>query len=135
MPGIVVDSNILLDILSEDPNWLEWSSVQLQTLSQTSLLIINPIIFAEVSYRFSEVEEVNAALPMTMFVRESIIYEAAFLAAKAHALYRQRKGGRLSALSDFFIGAHAAVAGHAILTRDPARYRSYFPTVKLFAPE
>jgi predicted nucleic acid-binding protein len=135
MPGVVVDSNILLDILSEDPNWLEWSSSQLQEVAQTSPLIINAIIFAEVAYRFSEIEDVNAALPGTMFVREPITYEAAFLAAKAHALYRQRKGNRSTALPDFFIGAHAAVAGHSILTRDPARYRSYFPTVKLFAPE
>jgi predicted nucleic acid-binding protein len=135
MPGVVVDSNILLDILSEDPNWLEWSSSQLQEVAQTSPLIINPVIFAEVAYRFSEIEDVNAALPVTMFVREPIAYEAAFLAAKAHALYRQRKGNRSTALPDFFIGAHAAVAGHSILTRDPARYRSYFPTVKLFAPE
>lgn len=134
MAGIVVDSNILLDILSEDPNWLEWSSTRLQDVAQTSPLIINAIIFAEVAYRFSDIEAVNEALPVAMFVREPIAYEAAFLAAKAHALYRQRKGVRSTTLPDFFIGAHAAVAGYSLLTRDPTRYRSYFPSVKLIAP-
>lgn len=133
MTGTVVDSNVLLDVLSQDPNWMEWSANALQGTADTSPLIINPVIYAEVSYRYSRKEELEAALP-SILEREPIPYDAAFLAAKAHVLYRRRKGVKLSPLPDFFIGAHAAVRGYSLLTRDPGRYRSYFPTVKLIAP-
>ena len=135
MPGVLVDSNVLLDILTADPIWSEWSSRQVESLALTSSLVINPIIYAEISYRFSRMEEVDETLLMTMFAREPISYEAAFLAAKAHVLYRRRRGTRLSPLPDFFIGAHAAVKGYDLLTRDATRYRTYFPTLKLIAPE
>ena len=135
MPGVLVDSNVLLDILTADPIWLEWSSRQVESLALTSSLVINPIIYAEISYRFSRIEEVDETLLMTMFAREPISYEAAFLAAKAHVLYRRRKGTRLSPLPDFFIGAHAAVKGYDLLTRDATRYRTYFPSLRFIAPE
>jgi len=135
VPGVLVDSNVLLDILTADPIWSEWSSRQVESLALTSSLVINPIIYAEISYRFSRIEEVDETLLMTMFAREPISYEAAFLAAKAHVLYRRRKGTRLSPLPDFFIGAHAAVKGYDLLTRDATRYRTYFPSLRFIAPE
>lgn len=134
MSATIVDSNVLLDILSHDPVWMEWSADRLEEAAQNSALVINPVIYAEISYRFSRKEELEDALPKAILQREPIPYDAAFLAAKAHFLYRKRKGAKLSPLPDFFIGAHAAVRGYALLTRDPARYRSYFPTVKLIAP-
>ena len=133
MTGTVVDSNVLLDVLSQDPVWMEWSARALEETADASPLVINPVIYAEVSYRYSRKEDLEAALP-TVLQREPIPYDAAFLAAKAHAIYRKRKGVKLSPLPDFFIGAHAAVRRYALLTRDPARYRSYFPSVKLIAP-
>jgi predicted nucleic acid-binding protein len=132
--GTIVDSNVLLDVLSHDPVWMEWSASRLEELAETSPLIINPVIYAEISYRYSRKEELEDALPSAMLQREPISYDTAFLAAKAHALYRKRRGTKLSPLPDFFIGAHAAVRGYSLLTRDPARYRSYFPTVRLIAP-
>jgi predicted nucleic acid-binding protein len=131
--GTVVDSNVLLDVLSKDPVWMEWSAKALEETADGSPLVINPVIYAEVSYRYSRKEDLEAALP-TILQREPIPYDAAFLAAKAHAIYRKRRGVKLSPLPDFFIGAHAAVRRYALLTRDPARYRSYFPSVKLIAP-
>ena len=97
-------------------------------------LVINPIIYAEVSIRYSRIEDLEAALPRTLLDREAIPYEAAFLAGKCFLAYRQRGGTKRSPLPDFFIGAHAAVAGYRLLTRDAARYRSYFPRLSLIAP-
>ena len=134
MTGTIVDSNVLLDILSHDPIWMEWSARTLEELAQTSPLIINPVIYAEISYRYSRKEDLELALPRMVLQREPISYDAAFLAAKVHVLYRKRRGTKHSPLPDFFIGAHAAIGGYSLLTRDPARYRSYFPTVKLIAP-
>jgi len=133
--GVVVDSNVLLDVLSHDPVWLQWSASKLEELADSAPLIINPVIYAEISYRYSRIEDLEAALPKPTLTREPISYEAAFLAGKTHLRYRSRKGPRSSPLPDFFIGAHAAVAGYALLTRDPARYRSYFPSVRLIAPD
>ena len=133
MTGTVVDSNVLLDVLSHDPIWMEWSATALEETADASSLIINPVIYAEVSYGYTRKEDLEAALP-ALLRREPIPYDAAFLAAKAHAIYRKRRGVKLSPLPDFFIGAHAAVCSYALLTRDPRRYRSYFPTVKLIAP-
>ena len=134
MSATIVDSNVLLDILSQDPVWTEWSADRLEEAAQNSALVINPVIYAEISYRFSRKEDLEDALPKAILQREPIPYDAAFLAAKAHVLYRKRKGTRHLPLPDFFIGAHAAVRGYALLTRDPARYRTYFPRVKLIAP-
>jgi predicted nucleic acid-binding protein len=134
MSAVLVDSNILLDVLTEDPAWSTWSSEALRRAADSSRLVIDPIVYAEVSIRFSRIEDLEAALPRGVFVREPVPFEAAFLAAKAFVIYRRRGGERRSPLPDFFIGAHAAIAGYRLLTRDPARYRFYFPKVQIIAP-
>jgi predicted nucleic acid-binding protein len=134
MTATVVDSNVLLDVLSEDTHWLTWSAAAIEQAAAAGRLVINPIIYAEVSIRFTRIEALEAALPKTMFEREAIPYEAAFLAGKSFLAYRQRGGTRHAPLPDFFIGAHAAVAGYGLVTRDPARYRTYYPTLTLIAP-
>lgn len=133
--AVIVDSNVLIDIMTGDPAWHGWSAAALAAAGDTSRLVINSIIYAEVSVRFSRIEELEAALPRAMFDREPIPGAAAFLAGKAFVTYRRRGGAGRSPLPDFFIGAHAAVAGHALLTRDAARCRTYFPTVRLIAPD
>lgn len=132
--GVLVDSNVLLDVLEEDEIWYEWSSTQLQKVADSSALIINPIIYAEISVGFQRIEELEAALPMDFFQRKPIPYEAAFLAGKCFIRYRKLGGVKHAPLPDFFIGAHAAVAGLTLLTRDAARYRTYFPSLKLITP-
>lgn len=132
--GTLVDSNVVLDILTEDPSWVDWSLDALATAAETGPLFINPIIYAEVSVRFSRVEDLDDALPPRDYRRLDLPWAAAFLAGKAFLAYRGRGGTRTSTLPDFYIGAHAAVQGIGVLTRDPARYRTYFPTVKLIAP-
>jgi predicted nucleic acid-binding protein len=135
MNAVLVDSNVLLDVLTQDPAWSEWSSAALAAAGNSSRIVINAIVFAEVSVRYSTLEACHAALPPGRFEREEIPYEAAFLAGKAHAMYRRRRGGaKLSPLPDFFIGAHAAVAGYRLLTRDARRFRTYFPRLALIAP-
>lgn len=135
MAGTLVDSNVLLDVLSEDPRWFSWSSEALKECAEDSALVINPVIYAEVSIRFEAVEELEEALPGSLFERRDIPWEAAFLAGKCFARYRRAGGSRTAPLPDFFIGAHAAVEGLALLSRDPARYRTYFPQVRLLAPD
>lgn len=135
MSGVLVDSNVLLDVLTSDPEWSERSAEALSLARQAATLVINPIVYAEVSVRFSTIERCEAALANIYLTREPLPFEAAFLAGKAHALYRRRRGGlKLSPLPDFFIGAHAAIAGYRLLTRDPRRFGSYFPRLKLIAP-
>lgn len=134
MSGFLVDSNVLLDVLTEDPAWFSWSSSALEQCANQGILYINPIIYAEVSIGFVNIEEVEAALPGEIYRRLHLPLEAAFLAGKAFLTYRKNSGARLSTLPDFFIGAHAAVSGLHLLTRDPKRYRTYFPTVSLIAP-
>jgi predicted nucleic acid-binding protein len=134
MTAVLVDSNILLDIMTEDARWFSWSAESIERAADSFRLVINPIIYAEVSVRYSQIEELDAALPKTMFDREAIPYEAAFLAGKSFVSYRQRGGSRQSPLPDFFIGAHAAVGGYRLITRDAARYRTYFPKLPLIAP-
>jgi predicted nucleic acid-binding protein len=107
----------------------------LEAAAETASLVINPLIYAEVSVAFRRIEELEAALPAGRFLREALPYEAAFLAGKAFLQYRRRAGARRAPLPDFYIGAHAAVAGFRLLTRDAARYRTYFPRVSLIAPE
>lgn len=111
MSAILVDSNVLLDIMTEDTRCLAWSAEAVERAADSFRLVINPIIYAEVSIRYSRIEELDAALPKTMFEREPIPYDAAFLAGKSFLAYRRRGGTRRSPLPDFFIGAHAAVAG------------------------
>lgn len=134
MSAVLVDSNVLLDIMTEDPRWLPWSARALADAAETFRLVINPIIYAEISIRYSRIEDLDDALPKTLVEREPLPYEAAFLAGKAFLIYRKRSGTRRSPLPDFFIGAHASIAGYRLLTRDAARYRTYFPKLRLIAP-
>jgi len=135
MTAVLVDANVLLDVMTQDPRWLAWSAAAVERAADRYRLVINPIIYAEVSIRYSLIEDLDAALPKTMFDREAIPYEAAFLAGKSFLAYRRRGGARQSPLPDFFIGAHAAVAGYRLMTRDAARYRTYFPKLSLIAPD
>lgn len=131
---VLVDSNVLLDVLEEDAHWYEWSSKQLQKAADSCSLIINPIIYAEVSIGFQRIEELEEALPSNLLQRMPLPWEAAFLAGKCFMRYRKLGGIKSSPLPDFFIGAHAAVSGLTLLTRDAARYRTYFPSLKLITP-
>lgn len=134
MSGVLVDTNVLFDILTEDHRWQTWSSTALERAADEGRLIINPIIYGELCVGFDTIEEADEALPTSVFEREAIPYDAAFLAAKAYAIYRRRSGARTSLLPDFYIGAHAAVRGYRVLTRDIARYRTYFPKLGLITP-
>lgn len=134
MSAVLIDANVLLDVMTEDSRWLTWSAEAIQRAADRYRLVINPIIFAEISIRYSRIEELDAALPKSMFDREPIPYEAAFLAGKSFLIYRRRGGTRRSSLPDFFIGAHAAVAGYLLMTRDATRYRTHFPRLSLIAP-
>ncbi|MDN5850679.1 MAG: type II toxin-antitoxin system VapC family toxin [Nitrococcus sp.] len=132
--GYLIDSNVLLDVLEEDPSWFDWSSQALAAAADSGTLVINPIIYAEVSIGLETVEELEALLPKTEFLRAPLPWEAAFLAGKCFLRYRRRGGSKRSPLPDFFIGAHAAVADLALVTRDANRYRTYFPGVHLIDP-
>lgn len=131
---MVVDSNVILDIVTEDKRWFTWSSESLAQYSETHVLVINPVIYAEVSIGFDRIEDVEAVLSPMLFRRDPIPWEAAFLAGKCFLQYRKKGGSKGSPLPDFFIGAHAAVIGIPLLTRDASRYRTYFPKLKLIAP-
>ena len=133
MPTVLVDSNVILDIFTADPAWSEWSSRALRDAADNNRVVINPIVYSEISVRFSRIEDIDAALP-SVLEREPIPYEAAFLAGKVFSTYRRRSGNKTAPLPDFFIGAHAAVSGYTLLTRDTARYRTYFPALKIIAP-
>ena len=135
MTGILVDSNVILDVITDIGPWAAWSSKSLAEASAKHQLITNQIVFAEVSVAFVRIEEAEAVFAHLVFQRESIPFEAAFLAGKAFREYRRRGGQRSSPLPDFFIGAHAAVAGYRLLTRDPARFRTYFPKLDLISPD
>jgi hypothetical protein len=131
---VLVDSSVLLDVLTEDPRWYAWSAGAVTRCADEAALAINPIIYAEVSIRFARIEELEDALEPHLFERLPLPWEAAFLAGKCFANYRRRGGRRESPLPDFYIGAHAAISGLSLLTRDAARYRTYFPTLHLIAP-
>jgi predicted nucleic acid-binding protein len=131
---ILIDSNILLDVLTEDPEWFAWSSQKLAEYADITTLHINPVIYAEVSIRFHHIEELEEVLPRAYFQREPLPYEAAFLAGKCFLDYRKRGGTKHSPLPDFMIGAHAAVMGWPLLTRDVRRYATYFPKLSLVTP-
>lgn len=135
MTPILVDSNVLIDVISNDNQWSEWSAKALADAADTSRLVVNPVIYGEVSIGFTRIEDLEDALPTDLFDREPIPFEAAFLAGKAFVAYRRRGGVRTTPLPDFFIGAHAAIAGYRLLTRDGRRYRTYFPKLVLIAPE
>jgi predicted nucleic acid-binding protein len=131
---VLIDSNVILDVAYGDQEWQAWSEAAIEQAANEAVLVINPIIYAEVSIGYAHVEQVEAVLPTDRFRREMLPYEAAFLAGKCFIAYRRRGGTRTSPLPDFYIGAHAAVRGYRLLTRDAARYRTYFPTVELIAP-
>ena len=131
---MLVDSNVLIDVVNDDPVWGAWSREALERTATHDLLVVNPIIYAEVSAGFARAEDVERAFPSADFRREQIPYEAAFLAGKAHVAYRRRGGRSRSPLPDFYVGAHAAVCGHRLLTRDASRYRTYFPRLDIIAP-
>jgi len=130
MNAVLVDANVLLDLMTEDTRWLAWSAGAIEGATDRHRLVINPVIYAEVSLRYSRIEELDAALPKAMFDREPVPYEAAFLAGRSFLAYRRRGGTKRSPLPDFFIGAHAAIAGYLLMTRDAARYRTYYPSCR-----
>lgn len=130
-----MDSNVLLDVLTNDPIWSQWSEGKLEECAVRGALCINPLIYAEVSISFHLIEEMEAVLPPSTFRRLDLPLEAAFLAGKAFVRYKKQGGTRTTTLPDFFIGAHAAVAGLDLLTRDSTRYRTYFPTISVISPE
>lgn len=130
----LVDSNVLLDIATDDRQWSGWSKRALASALDDGIVVVNPLVYAEVSVGFDRLEDLDAFLPETAFRREPLPYSAGFLAGKAFMTYRRRGGERRSPLPDFYIGAHAAVAKHRLLTRDATRYRTYFPTVEVLSP-
>lgn len=134
MAGTLIDTNVLFDFLSRDAEWSDWAAWRIEEAANQGPVAVNAIVYAELSVRYDRIEDVEAALPAEYFVRAPIPMEAAFLAAKCFARYRRRGGVRSSPLPDFFIGAHAAVAGMSLLTRDPRRYRTYFPKLTIIAP-
>ncbi len=136
---LLVDTNVLVDVLQDDPQWADWSLDQLDALGQQAPLVINPLILAELSPRFERAAELEAALAALPLKREPLPWDAAFLAGQAFRVYRSAPGnaqGRArSPLPDFYIGAHAAVSGYRLLTRDAGRYRTYFAGIDVLAPE
>ncbi len=132
---MLVDTNVLVDVLENDPEWAEWSSAQLRAQAQIHRLFINPVIYAELSLTFSTVEALDEVLVTLQIPVMEVPKPALFLAGKAFVKYRRQGGTKTSVLPDFFIGAHAAVAGLPLLTRDVRRYAGYFPTVPLISPE
>ena len=131
---VLVDSNVIIDVRSEDPVWFDWSARTLADTAGRHQLAINPVIYAEVSIDADRIEDLDVELPERDYVRLALPYAAAFLAGKAFVAYRRAGGERRSPLPDFYIGAHAAVERLTLLTRDAARYRTYFPTVTLISP-
>jgi len=131
---ILVDTNVLFDVLTNDAEWADWSQHQLEVHALADRLVINPVIYAELSSRYDHIDDLEAALALMAIDVVEIPRTALFLAGKAYRAYRERRGAKTGVLPDFFIGAHAAVSAIPLLTRDTARYRSYFPTVELITP-
>jgi predicted nucleic acid-binding protein len=131
---LLVDTNVLVDVLEDDPQWADWSVGQLRAQSKIHRLAINPIIYSELSLTFSTVEELDSAIEDLDLAMVEIPRPALFLAGKAFIRYRRQGDTKTNVLGDFFIGAHAAVSGHAVLTRDTRRYASYFPSVVMVSP-
>ena len=131
---LLVDTNVLVDVLQDDPQWADWSIGQMRAQASIHQLVINPVIYAEISLSFSTLETLEEVMATLALELHQIPRPALFLAAKAFANYRRRGGSRLQVLPDFFIGAHAAVEGWPLLTRDASRFRTYFPTLQVVAP-
>jgi predicted nucleic acid-binding protein len=135
MNGLLVDSNIILDVFLDDPVWADWSEAALSEYAIHTPLFINQIIYSEISIGFKQIEELEVAISSSGFQMLEIPKEALFLAGKAFLNYRKHKGEKRSPLPDFFIGAHAAVSGLELITRDKNRYQNYFPSVRIISPE
>jgi predicted nucleic acid-binding protein len=135
MNGLLVDSNIILDVFLDDPIWADWSEAALSEYAIHTPLFINQIIYSEISIGFKKIEELEMAISSSGFQMLEIPKEALFLAGKAFLNYRKHKGEKRSPLPDFFIGAHAAVSGLELITRDKNRYQTYFPSVRIISPE
>jgi len=133
--AVMVDSCVFLDIFSRDKHWFDWSAKALADAADEGAIVLNPVIYAEISIRFERIEELEALLPADIFECRSVPREAAFLAGKCFLHYRRRGGRKSLPLPDFFIGAHAAVAKLPLITRDTNRFRDYFPTVELICPQ
>jgi predicted nucleic acid-binding protein len=133
--GLLVDSNVILDIFLDDPHWVDWAVSTLAHYGAHAILHINPMVYAEISVGFKKIEELELAISHSGFRMLDIPREALFLAGKAFLKYRRRKGTKISPLPDFYIGAQAAVLGLDLITRDAGRYETYFPTVRLICPE
>jgi len=131
---VLVDSNVLIDVATMDPVWEPWSRSTLEAIQEHSIVVINAIVYGELAIGFSSIEDLDRSLPVDLYRREAVPFEAAFLAGKCFLDYRRRGGSRTGVLPDFLIGAHAAVAGYRLLTRDASRYRSYFPRLDIVAP-
>ena len=131
---LIVDTNVLVDVLEDDPDWAQWSIGQLRAQAQVHELVINAIIYAELSLAFANVEALDAVVDEMRLTVADIPRSALFLAGQAFLRYRRAGGRKSNVLSDFFIGAHAAVASCPLLTRDAKRYRAYFPTIELITP-
>lgn len=135
MSTVLVDSCVLLDVITADPQWSTWSAEQLSRCLTQGSLAINPIIYAEVAFAYEQIEIVDEVLPAHLYLYRPIPKEAAFLAARAHADYRARGGSRQMILPDFLIGAHAVIERYPLLTRDGRRYRHSFPGLELITPD
>lgn len=131
---VLVDANVLLDVLTDDPVWADRSAAALARAADESRLAINPLIYAEVSIGYERIEELDAALSPATFERRPLPWAAGFLAGKCFLRYHRAGGARRSPLPDFYIGAHAAIEGLTLLTRDPRRYRTYLPRLSLVTP-
>ncbi|WP_204080042.1 type II toxin-antitoxin system VapC family toxin [Mycobacterium riyadhense] len=132
--GTLVDSNVLLDVLTDDPRWARWSAEQLARALDAGSVAINPLIFAELSVGFERIEDIEEALP-DRIERENLPWEAAFLAGRCLLRYRRRGGTRPAPLPDFYIAAHAAVTGRVLLTRDRPRHLDLLPTLEVISPD
>lgn len=131
---LLVDTNVLVDVLQDDPQWADWSIRQLRAQASVHQLVINPVIYAEMSLSFLTLEALDSVVNTLLLEMREVPRPALFLAAKAYAQYRKRGGSKLQVLPDFFIGAHAAVEDWPLLTRDASRFRTYFPGLKVIAP-
>lgn len=134
MTATLIDSNVLIDVLTDDAEWFDWSAAMLSEAAERGPAVINPIVYAEVAAGFERIEELDDALPLSFCRRIPLPWEAAFLAGQCFVEYRRRGGIRRSPMPDFYIGAHAAVADLTLLTRDPKRYQAYFPRLRMIAP-
>ena len=134
MKGVLVDSNIVLDVFLNDPKWADWSESKLDEYDQLGILCINSIVYSEISIGFNRIEDLESTIARAGFQMLEIPKEALFLAGKAYLKYKKRKGTKRTPLPDFFIGAQAAVQNLDLITRDVSKYQSYFPTVKLISP-